>query len=55
MSPAMKKKRAAKGFGVKKAANRILKKVADRAKRAKAQDFTLRGVEGRLCRGPRRR
>ena len=49
----MKKKRAAKRFCVKKAATRILKRVAAMKKLPKAEDFTLRGVEGRLCRGPR--
>ena len=55
MAPAMKKKRVAKGFCVKEAANRILKNLAAMRKRAKPEDCTLRRVEGRLGRGPRRR
>ena len=56
MAPAMKKKRVAKkGFCVKKAANRILKKLAIIRKQAKPEDCTLRRVEGRLGRGRRRR
>ena len=56
MAPAMKKKRVAKkGFCVKEAANRILKKLAIMRKRATPKDCTLRRVEGRLGRGRRRR
>ena len=55
MAPAMKKKRVAKGFCVKEAANRILKKLANMRKLAKPEDCTLRRLEGRLGRGPRRR
>ena len=55
MAPAMKKKRVVKGFCVKEAANGILKKLATMRKRAKPEDCTLRRVEGRLGRGPRRR
>ena len=43
-----KKKRAAKRFCVKKAATRILKRVAAMEKLPKAEDFTLRGVDGAL-------